>query len=422
MKATITQKLVASYQKQAKAGEIPKPVELNDSDLTGFILRVQPSGRVSYIVQLGRGKRITLGDAAVLTPTQGRSKAKVALGAQADGRDAKAAVRIEEGSQVPTLRTFVEERYAPWIKANRKTGAELVARITACFKAEFWETPLDQITAWNVEKWRRGRLQEGRTVATINRDLSALKAALARALDWELIDKHPLAKVKPGKVDSSGVVRYLSPDEERRLRKALSDRDAELRASRERGNAWREQRHVQALPPRGEYADHLTPMVLISMNTGLRQGELFNLRWSDVDMARGVLTVRGGGAKSGQTRHVPLNDEALEVFKTWRKQTDGDALVFIGRSGARFDNVKKGWASVLKAAGITAFRWHDLRHHFASRLVMAGVDLNTVRELLGHADLKMTLRYSHLAPEHKAAAVAKLIAPLPLGKEVREWA
>ena len=410
MKATITQKLVAAYQKKAKAGEAPKPIEIPDTDLTGFILRVQPSGRVSYIVQLGRGKRLTLGDAAVLTPTQGRSKARVALGAQADGRDPKAAIRVEEGSQVPTLRTFIEERYSPWIKANRKTGAELVARIAACFKANFWETPLDQITAWNIEKWRRGRLQEGKAVATVNRDIGSLKAALARAIDWELIDKHPLAKVKPGKVDAAGVVRFLSPDEEKRLRKALADRDAELRASRERGNVWREQRHVEALPPRGEYADHLTPMVLISMNTGLRQGELFNLRWCDLDMDRAMLTVRGGGAKSGQTRYVPLNDEALSAFKTWRKQTDGDALVFIGRSGARFDNVKKGWASVLKAAVIPAFRWHDLRHHFASRLVMEGVDLNTVRELLGHADLTMTLRYAHLAPEHKAAAVARLVA------------
>jgi site-specific recombinase XerD len=72
-------------------------------------------------------------------------------------------------------------------------------------------------------------------------------------------------------------------------------------------------------------------------------------------------------------------------------------------------DVNTSWGNVLVDAKIENFRWHDMRHHFASHLVMAGVDLNTVRELLGHADLKMTLRYAHLAPEHKAAAVAKLM-------------
>ena len=84
-------------------------------------------------------------------------------------------------------------------------------------------------------------------------------------------------------------------------------------------------------------------------------------------------------------------------------------LVFPGTKGKRIVDVKTAWAKLLRQAGIESFRWHDMRHDFASRLVMAGVDLNTVRELLGHADLKMTLRYAHLAPEHKANAVEKLV-------------
>lgn len=94
----------------------------------------------------------------------------------------------------------------------------------------------------------------------------------------------------------------------------------------------------------------------------------------------------------------------------WRKNIYVDRLVFPNpKSGNAFDNVNKAWTGILGVAEIENFRWHDMRHHFASKLVMNGVDLNTVRELLGHADIKMTLRYAHLAPEHKANAVEKLV-------------
>ena len=105
----------------------------------------------------------------------------------------------------------------------------------------------------------------------------------------------------------------------------------------------------------------------------------------------------------------PLNSEAIHVLKAWRRQSESDGLVFPGKDGEMLDNVRKAWAGVLKKAGITNFRWHDLRHHFASRLVMEGVPLNTVRELLGHADLNTTLIYAHLAADHKAEAVQKLM-------------
>ena len=138
----------------------------------------------------------------------------------------------------------------------------------------------------------------------------------------------------------------------------------------------------------------------------MRRGEVFNLTWADIDLTNKLVTVEGEGAKSGQTRHIPLNKEALETLKGWRKQHSKEVgFVFPGKKGERLDNVKKSWDGLLKLAKVTGFRWHDLRHTFASKLVMAGVPLNTVRELLGHSDIAMTLRYAHLAPDSKAAAV-----------------
>jgi integrase len=121
--------------------------------------------------------------------------------------------------------------------------------------------------------------------------------------------------------------------------------------------------------------------------------------------------MRGAGAKSGQTRHVPLNSEAVQILQKWMPASaKPQSFVFAGeKEGDAIKGVKKAWAGLVKKAKMPAFRFHDLRHTFASKLVMAGVDLNTVRELLGHSDISITLRYANLAPEHKAAAVEKLV-------------
>jgi len=126
-------------------------------------------------------------------------------------------------------------------------------------------------------------------------------------------------------------------------------------------------------------------------------------RWESIDFGCRILTVEGGTAKNRQTRHVPLYDEAIGLLNCWRGQANGEQRIFEVSTG-----FKTAWAKLLKRASITTFRWHDLRHHFASRLVQAGVPLNTVRDLLGHSSVAMSLRYAHLAPDQRREAVAKL--------------
>ena len=162
----------------------------------------------------------------------------------------------------------------------------------------------------------------------------------------------------------------------------------------------------------GEFADHIKPMVLLSLHTGMRRGNLFYLLWGDIDFESNTIMLRAAVSKAGKTLRIPLNSFAVELLKSWKAQsanTASDAFVFPSPvSGVMLNNVKKAWAGVLKAAQIENFRWHDMRHDFASQLVMKGVDLNTVRELLGHADMEMTMRYAHLAPSVKLQAVELL--------------
>lgn len=390
------------------------PVDIWDTKLPKFVIRVRPSGGASYLVNLGRGCWHTIGSVDVLSPAEAREQARGLLGDaakdRANGRDPVAERKRKKAiANTVTLDAFLTDDYAPWLLEHHKRGRETAQRLRTVF-ADVLAAKLSDLTPWTIEKWRTARLKAPRSKpATVNSHLTMLKAALARAVAWQLLPAHPLADVKPLKADQTGRVRYLTPTEEKRLRKALDARDEARRKRREAANAWRRERGYDEWP--ADAAGHLTPIVLLAINTGLRKGEIFNLTWADVDLDRAQLTVRGEGAKSAQTRYLPLNTEALDVLRGW-KATAGETtgFVFPGRAaGERLEDVKKAWLPLVRAAKIVGFTFHDLRHTFASNLAMAGVDLNTVRELLGHSDIKMTLRYAHLASEHKAAAVAKLV-------------
>jgi integrase len=194
---------------------------------------------------------------------------------------------------------------------------------------------------------------------------------------------------------------------------ALDAREERIRNGRDSHNEWLEEREHSAMPDLKDLAfvDHLKPMVIVSLYTGIRQGSLFKLRWSDIDFQGEILTVPPESAKGGKIIHIPMNERVVKTLRAWREQTkgSGEGLVFPSpKTGGLMDNCRKSWGNLLKEADIEKFRWHDMRHDFASQLVMKGVDLNTVRELLGHADMKMTLRYAHLAPKMKKTAVEML--------------
>lgn len=393
----------------------PAPYEVNDTDLKGFGLRVQPSGVMSYYVRYrlrGKQTRIVIGRTTEFTPAQARDAAKSMLAGINLGTnplDDRQPVK-----EAKTLGKFITDDFAPWVTTHRKAAVTNLARIRKNFEAQL-DKPLTELNALTVEKWRQQRLNHPVRPAkstTVNRDLAALKAALSKAVEWGFLEQHPLSKVKPTKVDTDGIVRYLSDAERKALFAALAQREITKRADRAKANGWRRARDYPELPGLDSQAfyDHLQPAVIVSLNTGLRQGELLSLSWTDVNLPAQQLSIKGINAKSGKTRHIPLNTDALTALKQWRQQSpENNVLVFPGATGKKIVDVKTAWAKLLKQAGIESFRWHDMRHDFASRLVMAGVDLNTVRELLGHADLKMTLRYAHLAPEHKATAVEKLV-------------
>lgn len=384
----------------------PVSQDIWDARCRGLVLRCRTSGRHSYIYQARRGRWITIGAVDAFRPDEARKKADELRVDIANGRDPAVERRLAAAS---SLERFLEEDYGPWVTVNRKTGAETLARIKATF-AEFLAVPIVELGTARMERWRTGRLQAGVTAATVNRDIASLRSVLSRALDWGSLTTHPLAKFKAVKVDHLAIVRYLSPQEEKRLRAALAARDHSRRKARASANRWRRVRDYPTLTPFGRYTDHVTPLVLLALNTGLRRGELLALRWADVDLTGASLAVRGADAKTGETRHVPLNSDIVTVLKAWRGTDERGGYVFAMSNGKAIDGTKTSWLGVAKAAGLTDFRFHDLRHSFASKLVQRGVDLNTVRELLGHADLKMTLRYAHLAPAVKAAAVERLVA------------
>lgn len=277
--------------------------------------------------------------------------------------------------------TFGElaERYEENFK-SQKSYKGFKSHVVRDLRAKFGNLKLSEISYLDLETYRNRRkatpTKSGRprTDASVNRDMAILGHMLSKAVDWELIEFSPLKKGD----------RLTFKENNQRLR-FLTDEEAE--------------RLLASCTP------HLRPIIEVALLTGMRRGELLGLKWEQIRNGFIYLTE----TKGGKARQIPVNDRLALVLKELRHKNQlKSPYVFCDSQGRRFYEVKRSFASACKKAGIVDFRFHDLRHTFASHLVMNVGNLKVVQELLGHADIKMTMRYAHLSQAHLKEAVATL--------------
>lgn len=439
-KGKIDLNLIKGLERKHRENLPAKRYEIRDTELKGFTLRVEKSGKLSYYMVCARAERKFIGTADRMEPRTARSIAETHRGQQAKAKagygetpkqeerrlkaeriqkdeEERRAKEKQETKAKSVYLTFIEEIYHPYLKGHLRNGVnnadnvrETMGNLRNLFK-EFHHLTLEEITLEQIDEWKQRRQAEGRKPATINRQLNDLRACLNKAVERGYIASCP--KVKRYKTDDDARCRYLTKEENQSLRAALTARDKAIKDGRHSGNGWRKDRGRKPMADLSArtFADHLEPAVLLSLNTGLREGALFSLKWADINFEQRYLTAAGYFAKSGKTQRIPLNAEALEILKQWKSQPGiKSQWVFPGKDGSPIKNAETAWKGVLRDSQITDFHWHDLRHTFASNLVMAGVEIYTVSQLLGHSDVKLTMKYAHLAPNHKQEAVEKLVS------------
>jgi integrase len=286
----------------------------------------------------------------------------------------------EKGIPVDMAMVEVIDRYmAEFSPYLAPTSHERNRQVSSLLKQFFASYKLAEVTPSVVSAYKAKRLSKGYSRETVRRELGILRRIFNVAInEWELCRENPASKVLRmfGKTDN-GRVRYLSDEESERLTFALP--------------GW------------------LKPLVTIARHTGLRRGNIVELTWNQVDLERRAIYVPR--TKNGEAVGIPLTEMAARVLSDQgRVRHFRSPYVFCDRKGRPHSlyKVSMAFKRACERAGVENFRFHDLRHDFASKLVQNGIPIYTVKELLGHKDLRMTARYSHLAPENLREAVSVL--------------
>lgn len=284
---------------------------------------------------------------------------------------------IKEGKQPEIKRianhTFNEltAEYIKWAERQRcfKSKIHLINQLSQTFGT----LPLRRFNTMLLEQYQTERTQKGNKPATVNRLIATLKHMFTKAVEWDMVEEETLKRIRRVK---------LLPENNRRLR-YLSKEECQRLIDNCNGNT--------------------KPIVITALNTGMRKGEILSLKWDNVDLKHGFILL--DITKNGERREIPINETLRGVLQGIPRRLDVPYVFYDNTTGKPYKDIKRSFNTALRRAGIKDFHFHDLRHTFASHLVMAGVDITTVKELLGHKSLTMTLRYAHLAPSHKVKAV-----------------
>jgi|Deesub1362B_J571_1020462.scaffolds.fasta_scaffold02189_11 excisionase family DNA binding protein len=279
---------------------------------------------------------------------------------------------LEERKRI-TFKEFSKLYMENYSKPNKKSwrGDYYTLRH---FVKNFGSYYLDEITPLEIEEFRAKRLKKVKK-STTNRDLALLKRMFNLAIEWGYCEKNPVKKVK------------LFPEREN-LKERILTEEEELRLL-------------------ANSAEHLRPILITALNTGMRLGEILNLKWEDVNFKERIIVLRE--TKSKKQRIIPINEILSEELLRLKLRNGKSSYVFINpENGKPLRSVKRAFKGAVRRAGIEALRFHDLRHTFATRLVQKGVDVETVKELLGHHSIRITQRYLHSNLKVKKDAVERL--------------
>jgi site-specific recombinase XerD len=289
--------------------------------------------------------------------------------------EAKIKVEIAEGKffdkpvgQNKTFRDMMEkfmQEHSPKVSKGMQRNFRSYLKNLMPF---FGDIRLTQVTSRTISGYKAKRYSDGLKPASINRELSMLSKAFNLAIrEWEWLEENPVLKV--GLDDENNERdRWLTGEEEKQL--------------------------LQESP------QWVKEIIKFALNSGLRQDELLSLTWDRVDLLRKVIVIKE--TKNGKPRTIPLIQPVLDILIEKSKVINlKTGLVFTNRKGRKIspDRLRKVFNSALERAGIKDFKFHDLRHSFATRLCQRRVDLYTISKLLGHLSIAMTQRYAHHCPE-----------------------